>query len=112
MKIVLETKKRRKRFHETRGRKPFMEKAIKLNAYFPKSLVKRMKKLYDRGVSMKLPLKFTISLVLREGALMFIREQNAMLTKATNGHLHAKPRPRHFRFAVTNKKQTQRSHED
>lgn len=79
---------------ETRGRKGFLADAEKVNAYFPHSLVRSMRKLRKRGKRLKLPVVFTQSLIMREGSRMFIRKQQELMDKAERGVLHAKPRPK------------------
>ena len=71
--------------------KPAKNEASLFNLYLPADERSRIDALLKRGRSLKVSYS-SVAFILREGAKLYVRQQQIMLDKAEAGELHAKKR--------------------
>ena len=89
MKLNLETIRKRKR--SSRGRKQVLKSPKLFSLFIPDDERKDINELMDRGKKLKVPYA-SVAFILREGAKLYVREQQKLLNKAEAGEFHAKKR--------------------
>ena len=91
MKLKLETIRKLRKRSSNRGRKQVLESPKLFSLFLPGDERENIDNLVSRGAKLKVPYP-SVAFILREGAKLYVREQNKLLDKAEAGEFHAKRR--------------------